>query len=381
MVDRLTSASLPAVLTAVTLFSACKHSGGPNSVPRIVLSPPWTSIEVGDTVTGDTVRAIYVNAQGDTVAPGAVTWSSSDATVATIDATGLVRGVGVGLATVRGLVNGAPASQPMTVTPPVLVGAGDIAICDASGAPARGAVATAALLDSIAGTVFTAGDNAYQDGTAAEFANCYHPTWGRHKWRTRPAPGDHDYNTPGAAGYFNYFGAPAGDPAKGYYSYDLGDWHIIVLNSEVAVSAGSPQEQWLQADLAANPKSCTLAISQTPRFSSGERASNALAAMWQALYEAGAEILISGDDHNYEQFDPQAPDSTLDFARGIRQFVVGTGGRSNGQLFTPYAPNSKVRNNDTFGVIKLTLHPTSYEWQFVPVRGKTFTDAGSENCH
>ena len=262
---------------------------------------------------------------------------------------------------------------------PVFVGAGDIADCGSTGDEA-----TAALLDGIPGMVYTTGDNVYESGTVNQFANCYDPSWGRHKERTRPAAGNHDYMTTGAAGYFNYFGAAAGDPSKGYYSYDLGQWHIIVINSNCSrvggCNAGSPQEQWLRADLAAHPVTCTLAYWHHPRFSSGEHgSSSAMQPIWQALYDAGADVVLNGHDHDYERFAPQSPTGIADLGRGIREFVVGTGGKNHYAIQLPIA-NSEVRNSDTFGVLKLTLHPTSYDWEFVPVAGKAFTDAGSASC-
>ena len=262
---------------------------------------------------------------------------------------------------------------------PVLVGAGDIASCASSGDEA-----TADLLDGISGTVVTFGDNAYQSGTESEFADCYEPTWGRHKARTRPAPGNHDYITPGASGYFEYFGAAAGDPSKGYYSYDLGAWHVIAINSNCSqvggCDAGSPQEQWLRADLAESPTSCTVAYWHHPRFSSSLHGSQAsMQAIWQALYDYGADVVLSGHDHAYERFALQDPGGTADPAGGIRQFVVGTAGRSHYAITSPIA-NSEVHNDDTFGVLKLTLRPTSYEWEFVPETGGAFIDSGSASC-
>jgi hypothetical protein len=276
---------------------------------------------------------------------------------------------------------------------PVLVGAGDIAYCDDVGDEA-----TAALLDQFpSATVFTIGDNAYEYGTPAEFANCYGPTWGRAKLRTRPALGDHDYadGADGAAsGYFGYFGsilAPFGssatDPSRGWYSYDIGTWHVAVLNSECDLATVpctvSQQVAWLQADLAAHPTACTMAVIGAPRFSSGSihGPNTGMQPYWQALYDAGAELVLSGDDHLYERFAPQTPSGTLDNVRGIRQFVVGTGGRSHYPFANKIQPNSEVRNDNTFGIIKLTLRASSYEWQFVPEAGKTFTDAGTQQCH
>lgn len=267
-------------------------------------------------------------------------------------------------------------TTPTSTPDPVLVGAGDIAACDNSGDEA-----TANLLDGIDGTVFTTGDNAYPNGTASEFANCYDPSWGRHKARTYPSVGNHDYQTPNAAGYFSYFGPEAGKPTEGYYSYDLGAWHIIVLNSNISVDAGSAQEQWLRADLAAHPAVCTAAYWHHPRFSSGvvHGSSSSMQPLWQALYDYGADVVLNGHEHNYERFAPQDPQGNADPARGIREFVVGMGGRSHYEFGTPIA-NSEVRNSDTYGVLKLTLHPTSYTWEFIPEAGKTFTDSGTALC-
>lgn len=258
----------------------------------------------------------------------------------------------------------------------VLVGAGDIASCSSSGDEE-----TALILDTIPGTVFTAGDNAYPDGTATDFANCYAPSWGRHRDRTRPSPGNHDYHTADAAGYFDYFGANAGERGEGYYSYDLGAWHVIALNSEISMDAGSPQELWLRTDLAATTRTCTIAYMHRPRFSSSSNhgSQSQTASLFQALYDAGAEIVVGGHDHVYERFMPQAPDETVDMNAGVRQFVVGNAGRSLYGFDTPL-PNSEVRYNDTYGVIKFTLHSDSYDWEFIPVSG-TFRDAGSDVCH
>jgi hypothetical protein len=270
----------------------------------------------------------------------------------------------------------APTMTPLAETDPVLVGAGDIAHCKNDGDEA-----TALLLDSIPGTVFTTGDNAYPDGTPEDFSNCYQPSWGRHKDRTYPSPGNHDYHIPDGAGYFEYFGARAGEPGKGYYSYDLGAWHIIVLNSNIPVKSGTPQEEWLRADLAAHPAVCTLAYWHYPRFSSGaQHGSNAsMQPLWQALYDHGADVVLAGHEHIYERFALQDPRGVADPERGIRQFLVGSGGRSHYDIGNPIA-NSEVRNNDTDGVLQLTLHPTSYSWEFIPVAGKTFTDSGEAPC-
>jgi acid phosphatase type 7 len=263
----------------------------------------------------------------------------------------------------------------------VLIGAGDIADCS----DLAGAEATAKLLEANPGTVMALGDLAYPNGTAEDF-KCYDKTWGRVKDRTRPAVGNHEFHSSGAAYYFQYFGAAAGDPKTGYYSYDLGSWHIVVLNSECeeigGCGAGSPEEKWLRADLAAHPVGCTLAYFHKPRFSSGLNHGNdpGVGAFWQALYDFNAELILNGHDHDYERFSPQDPKGNADPKRGIREFVVGTGGK-NHREFGIHRANSEVRNNGTFGVLKLTLKAAGYDWKFIPQAGKTFTDSGSGSCH
>lgn len=267
-----------------------------------------------------------------------------------------------------------------------LVGAGDIAWCG----NLLGAEATAKIIEQIPGTVFAAGDLAYNGGTWEEFQNCFEPTWGKFKDRTKPAAGNHEYNGSGASGYFRYWGDLAGDPKKGYYSYDLGAWHVVVLNTNCAVSAlggcgeGSPEEVWLREDLAAHGDSCIVAYGHHSLFSSGILATHAmhteLRAFWKDLYRAHADLILAGHEHSYERFAPQNPDGQLDEENGIRQFVVGTGGKSHTPLGFA-TPNSEVRNSDTFGVLKLTLSEKSYKWEFVPQAGMTFTDSGERMCH
>jgi hypothetical protein len=208
------------------------------------------------------------------------------------------------------------------------------------------------------------------------------------KARTRPAPGNHEFHAGGATPDFDYFGATGGNSAKGYYSYDLGPWHVIAINSNCSelpggCGAGSPEEQELRQDLASHPGACTVAFWHHPLFSSGKEHGNdpEMRLFWQDLYAAHADIVINGHDHDYERFAPQDPDGKLDFAHGIREFVVGTGGKNSHRIFGNPQPNSEVRNADTFGVLKLTLPPGRYEWQFIPEAGKSFTDAGSGSCH
>jgi len=263
----------------------------------------------------------------------------------------------------------------------VLVGAGDIADCNTDGDEQ-----TAALLDKIPGTVFTAGDNAYPDGRQKDFAECYQPTWGRHKSRTRPSLGNHDHHDKGAAGYFAYFGKAAGNKKRGYYSFRLGAWHIVVLNSNCSkvggCQPGSTQEKWLRAELRRNPAPCTLAVWHHPRYSSGYHGNyQPVQGLWQALWDAGADVVLTGHDHDYERFAPMDAAGQHDPTRGLRQFVVGTGGTRR-RAFRPVpAENSEVRNSDTWGVLKLTLRDRDYDWQFLPVAGQTFTDSGSSACH
>jgi hypothetical protein len=289
---------------------------------------------------------------------------------------------------------GAKRNTEHTTGDPVVVAAGDIASCES-----KGDEATVHLLARTEGTVLTLGDNAYEDGTASEFRQCYDPSWGKYKARTEPAPGNHDY--PGidaaeeagetsiglAKGYFGYFRKAAGYPSKGYYSFNLGRWHLLSLNSNCAevdhCVSSSPQMRWLKANLAANhDKRCTLAYFHHPRFSSGEEHGSIeeVKPLWDALYAGGVDVVLSGHEHNYERFAPQDPEGRADPQRGIREFVVGTGGESHYPIFEPIA-NSEIHNDHTYGVLKLTLHPKGYEWRFVPAGGGTFTDSGSGRCH
>ena len=267
--------------------------------------------------------------------------------------------------------------------PPVVVAAGDIADC-----AKEGDEATATLVEGIEGTVLTLGDNAYPEGTAEDFAECYDPSWGQFKERTRPSPGNHEYHTEGASGYFDYFGEAAGDPDEGYYSYDLGAWHIVALNSncgegEIRCGPGSAQVRWLEEDLANNDEeACTLTYFHHPLFTSGEYrpGEERMERLWEILYDAGVDVVLNGHDHNYQRFAPQDPQGRADPEDGIREFVVGSGGRSNYQISHPIA-NTEVYNDDTYGVLELTLHPKRYEWEFVPVEGESFTDSGAAQCH
>jgi Ca2+-binding RTX toxin-like protein len=289
------------------------------------------------------------------------------------------------------------AAAPARAADPVIAAAGDIA-CDPDDRGFNNGLGTSTrcrqrytsdlLLNAGLAQVLTLGDNQYNSAKLSELQASYDPSWGRAKSITRPTLGNHE---PGKApGYFDYFNGvgqalgPAGERGKGYYSFDVGAWHLVALNSNcarVGCSTGSRQERWLRADLAAHPNACALAYWHHPRFSSGHDGdSTFMQAIWRDLFDAGVEVALVGHSHNYERFAPQDPNGTLDAARGIRQFVVGTGGAFFTGLGT-VKPNSEVRDNNTFGVLELTLRPTGYEWRFVPEAGRTFTDSGAEPCH
>jgi len=281
-----------------------------------------------------------------------------------------------------------PSTTTATISRPspnsvVFMGAGNIATCS-GGNDAR----TADLIDAVPNAVvFTLGDNAFPDGSASNYADCYEPTWGRFKSRTRPTLGNHEYNLGNADGSFDYFGDAAGPQGKGYYSYEIGTWHVIVLNDNndyVAIAPGSEQATWLADDLAANTKPCTIAMWHVPRFQSsntkGFTSNGERKPLWDLLYEAGAEIVINAQPHHYERLKPMTPSGGVDESRGIREFIVGTGGESAHLPTAEIHPNSEVRGG-AFGVLKLTLKDNSYDWAFVPVPGSSFSDSGSGSCH
>jgi calcineurin-like phosphoesterase family protein len=286
-------------------------------------------------------------------------------------------------------------------TDPVIAAAGDIA-CDPSNAnfkdgegsrlSCRQKYTSDLLVNAGFAGILVLGDNQYECGGYQAFLQSYDLSWGRVKSITHPVLGNHEHLTSGgtdcasanAAGYFTYFGAAAGEPSKGYYSFDIGAWHLIALNSNCGVAGGcsatSPQGKWLEDDLATHANFCTLAYWHIPLFSSGGRASINTKPFWQILYEHNADLVLSAHDHIYERFAPQTPDGTLDSANGIREFIVGSGG-ANHTSITAVAANSELSNTDTYGVLKLTLHPASYDWHFIPEAGKSFTDSGKGECH
>lgn len=331
---------------------------GPVGNPSTVEEGAWVEYDVSAVVTQDGTYTFALIADDD----DSVIFSSREGTAAPE------------LVAMPGPVLPTPTPRPpipVSSDEVILVGAGDIATCNRDEDEQ-----TAALLDTIPGTVFTVGDNAYPNGSYSEYLNCYDSTWGRHKSRTKPVPGNHEYNTTGAAGYFQYFkNIPA------YYAYDLGTWRIYALNSEIDSSSSSPQAAWLLSDLAQNPSQCVLAYWHTPRWSSGtENGSDPSTQMlWEILYNAGAELVINGHEHNYERF-AEMDNEGREISPGLRAIVVGTGGAG----FYPFGPaleTSQVRNDATFGVLKLTLHDENYDWEFIPIADSTFTDRGSSRCH
>jgi hypothetical protein len=377
--------TLASVSTALVVI-ACVETIRPADVASITVTV--TPNQIGLTVgSRKQLAATVLDADGQTVQSPTVSWSTSNQSVATVSGTGEVEARAAGSATITARSGEESGTASVTVTatlppPPTLgsaatlIAAGDIAHCSYNGDEQ-----TAALLDAMPGTVITLGDNAYQDGTLSEYQSCYEPSWGRHKARTRPSPGNHEYHTTNAQGYFDYYGSAAGEVGKGYYSFDVGEWHVIALNYYVSMSSSSPQITWLKADLAANQKKCTLAFWHRPRFSSGNHGSSTSPnAFVQPLYDADADLVLAGHDHIYERFAPMRPDGTADPARGIRHFTVGTGGVPLTPIGTP-VPNSEVQSNAAHGVLKLTLRADGYDWQFVPVAGTTFTDSGSGTCH
>jgi hypothetical protein len=243
---------------------------------------------------------------------------------------------------------------------------------------------TAALLDTMPGTIITAGDDAFPFGTAANYSQCYDAFWGRHKARTWASLGNHDYDSSSTGQFaFDYFGERAGPRGKGFYSMNLGAWHVIVLNDNISFTQNSEQETWLRADLAADTAKCTLAIWHQPLFLSSNTAgftSRSLAKiLWDDLYAANADVVVNGHQHDYERMAPMDPAGNRDDARGIRQFNSGVGGDSYIQP-TVRHPNSETWGTD-FGVLRLTLRDADYDWQFVHIAGASYTDQGSGTCH
>jgi hypothetical protein len=376
------------------------------TVPRVAAGG-FTSLDVTRLVTGEGVVSLAVTAadrlrlasrESGELAPQLIvdvtatasssssTSTSTSTTSTTLGPTSSTTTTTLGqtttLAPTTSLGSTTTAAGAGSSSDPTIAAAGDIA-CD-SATPGATTCHQAATADLLAAGNFTAvlglGDHQYPSGALADFNAYYDPTWGRVKAKTYPAPGNHEYQTSGAAGYFSYFGDRAGPSGRGYYSFDVGSWHLISLNSEISTAAGSAQETWLQADLADSSQRCMLAYWHKPLFSSGPHGNDpSVKPLWDALYAAGAEVVLAGHDHDYERFAPQTPSGSADATRGIREFVVGTGGKEHYSISST-KPNSQVHNTDTFGVLRLTLHPDSYDWKFLPEAGKTFTDSGTGSC-
>jgi hypothetical protein len=354
-----------------------------NDPPSLAIVSPIALTQLAADVPAALVATASDPEQGDLGA--SVEWTSSrDGLLGQGASLSPVLSVGIHTLTaavqdLEGLAASASLDVEVTAGGYTLLTAGDIANCNSPGDEA-----TADLLDQRFGSVLTLGDNAYPDGTLAEFQSCYHPSWGRHKARTRPATGNHEYHVDGAAGHFAYYGAAAGDPATGWYSFDLGGWHIVVLNSNCSAIGGctrsSPQGLWLEAELAANPRACSIAVTHHPRFSSGSShgSISAMRDLYDIFHDHGGDLFLSGHDHNYERFAPQDALGVAD-PTAPRQFVVGTGGaslRDMGEI----QPNSVTSAGNVYGLLELTLHEGSYEWEFVPAAGYSYTDAGSAPC-
>jgi acid phosphatase type 7 len=282
-----------------------------------------------------------------------------------------------------------PATErvaPKSVLHTLLI-AGDIADCQGKPPAQSNAAKTATLVetllrDSTNTSVITPGDHTYPNGTPQEFSDCYTPTWGRFKDKTFPAPGNHDYLTPLAAGYYDYFGARAGPARRGYYSFDVAGWHVISLNSNIADDNGTDQLKWLREDLAASKARCTIAYWHHPLFTSGLRGNNRMMkSAWKVLHEANADIVLTAHDHHYERFAPQNAEGDVDTARGLRQFLVGTGGANLSSITEPPRQNSEVQINGTFGVLRLDLQEGKYAWEFIPTANSQARDSGSGVCH
>jgi hypothetical protein len=377
----------PAITVTAAAISTSQSTVQAIPTTVVVNSPSSISVtakdQFGNPVSGATV---HLSATGT----GVSVTQPAAATDATGVATGSVKASSTGTVTVSATAGGAALTQTASITVEavgasvVFIGAGDIADCGNDND-----AATAALINAIPSVpVFTLGDDAYPNGSTNDFKNCYNPTWGAFKSRTHPSAGNHEYDVSStAAPYFAYFGAAAGTAGQGYYSFDLGSWHVIVLNSNIATDPGSPQELWLKADLAAHPNQCTLAYWHHPLYSSIGGTSGTSGAvitsarpLWDDLYAAGVELVLNGHRHVYERLAPMKPDGSPDPVNGIRTIIAGMGGESGGDL-TNIFPTSEVREGRTFGILKLTLTAGSYSWQFIGVPGSTFTDSGTNSCH
>jgi hypothetical protein len=377
----------PTITVTAAAISASQSTVQAIPTTVVVNSPSSIAVtakdQFGNPVSGASVQLV---ASGS----GVTLTQPSTVTDATGVATGSVKASNTGTVTVSATAGGVALTQTASVTieavgaSVVFIGAGDIADCGSDHDEA-----TAALITAIPSVpVFTLGDNAYPNGSSNDYKNCYNPSWGAFKSRTHPSAGNHEYDVSStAAPYFAYFGAAAGTAGQGYYSFNLGSWHVIVLNSNINTDPGSPQDVWLKNDLATHPNVCTLAYWHHPLYSSiGGTAGTSGAVitsarpLWDDLYAGGVELVLNGHRHVYERLAPMKPDGSADPVKGIRTIIAGMGGESGGDL-TNIFPTSEVREGRTFGILKLTLTTGSYSWQFIGVPGSTFTDSGTNSCH
>ena len=358
----------------------------PNHAPVAVIGGPYTS-ETGDVLFDGSQSS---DSDGDALTFAWTFGDGASGTGSTVTHTYAADGnynVSLVVTDTKHASSAAATTTADVALAAVMVGAGNIATCTMFNDDK-----TAQIIDTIPGTVFTLGDNAFERGTDSNYVQCYSPSWGRHLSRTRPTLGNHDYMDPSgnAKGSFDYFGNRfLGTPGLGYYSYDVGAWHIIVLNDKGGTDASNPgidaaQAAWLQADLTAHTNKCTLAMWHVPLFISsntpGWTVNPEHKPIWDILYANGVDVVLNGQQHNYERFTPMNPSGSVDSTNGIRQFDVGTGGESVDNFTVAIHPHSEIRSA-TFGVLKLTLKRTSYDWQFIPIAGATFTDSGSGSCH
>lgn len=359
------------VLVSLSLSAAACGIFEPQTrAARVTLLTSRPLIRMGDSAQFSLVS----RSDGSPIGGSATQWTSSDTTVLRIDAQGASVAQGTGRAVVRATSGSSSADTTLEIGPALMSGAGDIAYCT----DLTNARKTAAMLDTIPGLVFTLGDNVYDTGTAAEWQNCYEPTWGRHKARTFPSIGNHDWYADSARSYAAYWAPRFGLP--GFYSYDVGSWHVVVLNFEIDHSQNSVQTRWLHNDLAEHHANCLLAYWHEPAFSSWyQTSSTALLPFWNELYAAEADLILNGHAHVYERFAPQTPTGIADASLGIREIVAGTGGAEELQFVT-VAPNSEVRVQGTSGLLRLWLSSHSYRWQYVTTEG-VVADSGSAACH
>ena len=368
--------------------------------PLTAATLPALAAALGD--SGPTVEGTSVNVslRGLVTGPsGATTLALLSTSGAYVDYRGIAATAPPELMVTRSVGPRTAGAAEATSSTAHVAAAGDIACDESKPAPsgpgivpgiACGQQQTSDLMIGLhPDAVLPLGDTQYSNGALAKYAASYGPSWGRLFTISHPTTGNHEYinsdDSTDGAGYFAYFGAAAGAVGQGWYSFDLAGWHLISLNAQCdavgGCGAGSAQEKWLAADLAAHKNKCTLAYWHQPRFTSGQHGDDPnYSAFWNDLYRAGAEMVLNGHDHDYERFAPQNPTAQADPSHGIREFVVGTGGEDQ-RPFKTTQPNSEVRSDHSFGVLDLTLNAGSYTWRFVPVAGATFTDSGSGSCH